>query len=174
MKKKITDIKFMTKNEILVTTNDNRIRIININDGSVIQKFKGHKNMEGMLKCDFCDNYEIIISPSEDKYIYLWNIQKERIVDLINDIKININNETNINKEKKMNKKINNYEYFKPKYTERKEFCTQCLFLEGQNLINYNHKIYNNELLIYIKHIFILTTNKGNIHVILNFNALED
>ena len=78
MKKKITNIKFLTKNEILVTTNDNRIRIMNINDGSVIQKFKGHKNMEGMLKCDFCENYEVIISPSEDGYVYLWNIKKNK------------------------------------------------------------------------------------------------
>ena len=173
MKKKITDIKFIKKNEILVTTNDSRIRIININDGSVIQKFKGHKNMEGMLKCDFCENYEIIISPSEDKYVYLWNIEKKKKLDVMNDLVININNATN--KEQKLsNKKIYNYEYFKPKYSERKEYCTQCLFLEGQNLINYNHKIYNNELLIYIKNIIILTTNKGNIQVLLNFNALED
>lgn len=173
MKKKITDIKFIKKNEIIVTTNDSRIRIININDGSVIQKFKGHKNMEGMLKCDFCENYEIIISPSEDKYVYLWNIEKKKKLDIMNDLVININNETN--KEQKLNnKKIYNYEYFKPKYSERKEYCTQCLFLEGQNLINYNHKIYNNELLIYIKNIIILTTNKGNIQVLLNFNALEE
>ena len=173
MKKKITDIKFIKKNEILVTTNDSRIRIININDGSVIQKFKGHKNLEGMLKCDFCENYEIIISPSEDKYVYLWNIEKKKKLDIMNDLVININNVTN--KEQKLNnKKVYNYEYFKPKYSERKEYCTQCLFLEGQNLINYNHKIYNNELLIYIKNIIILMTNKGNIQVLLNFNALED
>ena len=173
MKKKITDIKFIKKNEILVTTNDSRIRIMNINDGSVIQKFKGHKNMEGMLKCDFCENYEIIISPSEDKYVYLWNIEKKKKLDVMNDLVININNEAY--KEQKLNnKKVYNYEYFKPKYSERKEYCTQCLFLEGQNLINYNHKVYNNELLIYIKNIIILTTNKGNIQVLLNFNALED
>ena len=174
MKKKITDIKFIRKNEILVTTNDNRIRIININDGSVLQKFKGHQNSEGMLKCDFCENYEIIISPSEDKYVYLWNREKKKQLDIMNDLIIDINTKTNINKEKILNKKIIDYEYFKPKYSERKEFCTQCLFLDGQNLINYNHKLFNNELLIYIKNIIILTTNKGNIQVLLNFNALED
>jgi len=174
MKKKITDIKFIRKNEILVTTNDNRIRIININDGSVLQKFKGHQNSEGILKCDFCENYEIIISPSEDKYVYLWNREKKKQLDIMNDLIIDINTKTNINKEKILNKKIIDYEYFKPKYSERKEFCTQCLFLDGQNLINYNHKLFNNELLIYIKNIFFLTTNKGNIQVILNFNALQD
>ena len=174
MKKKITDIKFIRKNEILVTTNDNRIRIININDGSVLQKFKGHQNSEGMLKCDFCENYEIIISPSEDKYVYLWNREKKKQLDIMNDLIIDINTKTNINKEQILNKKIIDYEYFKPKYSERKEFCTQCLFLDGQNLINYNHKLFNNELLIYIKNIFFLTTNKGNIQVILNFNALQD
>ena len=174
MKKKITDIKFIRKNEILVTTNDNRIRIININDGSILQKFKGHQNSEGMLKCDFCENYEIIISPSEDKYVYLWNREKKKQLDIMNDLIIDINTKSNVNKEQILNKKIIDYEYFKPKYSERKEFCTQCLFLDGQNLINYNHKLFNNELLIYIKNIFFLTTNKGNIQVILNFNALQD
>ena len=175
MKKKITDIKFITKNEILVTTNDNRIRLMNINDGSVLQKFKGHQNMEGMLKCDYCENYEIIISPSEDKYIYVWNLEKKRKMNIMNDKIISINNNNdNINKKEKLNKKIYLYEYFKPHYLERKEYCTQCLFLKGKNLINYNHKIYNNELFIFIKNIIILTTNKGNLQVLLNFNALDN
>ena len=163
MDKKITGMKFLTKTQILVTTNDNRIRILNINNGDVIQKFRGHKNTEGMLKCDYCENYELIISPSEDKYVYLWNIKK---------------NKKKVDKpekaEKKVNQKIHNYEYFKPNYLERKEYCTQCLFVEGQNLINYNHKLYNNELFIYIKNIIMLTTNKGNIQIILDFNTLEE
>jgi WD40 repeat protein len=163
MNKKITDIQFLTKNQILVTTNDNRIRILNINDGSVIQKFRGHKNTEGILKCAYCENYEIIISPSEDKYIYLWNIKKK---------KKKVEKQEKI--EKKLNQKVHNYEYFKPKYSERKEYCTQCLFIEGQNLINYNHKLYNNELFIYIKNIILFTTNKGNIQIILDYNDLED
>ena len=175
MKKKITDIKFITKNEILVTTNDNRIRLMNINNGNVIQKFKGHQNMEGILKSDFSENYDIIISPSEDKYIYLWNLEKKRKLDILNDIVININNKNvDENKKEKLNKKVKEYEYFKPHYLERKEYCTQCLFLEGKNLIDYNHKIYNNELFIFVKNIIILTTNKGNIQVLLNFNALDN
>ena len=76
--------------------------------------------------------------------------------------------------DKKLNQKIHNYEYFKPIYSERKEFCTQCVFIEGENIINYNHKLYKNELFIYIKNIILCTTNKGNIHVILDFNFLED
>ena len=161
--RKITDMQFLTKIQILVTTNDNRIRILNINDGTVIQKFRGHKNLEGMLKCSYCENYELIVSPSEDKYVYLWNVKK-------NKKKVEKPQKT----EKKLNQKIHNYEYFKPIYTERKEYCTQCLFIEGQNLINYNHKLYKNELFIYIKNIILSTTNKGNIHIILDFNFLED
>ena len=156
-------MQFLTKTQILITTNDNRIRILNIKDGSTIQKFKGHTNSEGMLKCAYCENYEIIISPSEDKYIYLWNIKK-----------INKKVEKPKNSTKKLNQKIHNYEYFKPIYSERKEFCTQCLFIEGQNLIDYNHKLYNNELFIYAKNIILCTTNKGNIQIILDFNLLED
>lgn len=161
MDRKITDMQFLTNSQLLVTTNDNRIRILNVYDGSVIQKFRGHKNTEGMLRCTYCENYDIIISPSEDKYIYLWNIKtnkKEKKIEKL---------------DKKLNKKIHNYEYFKPIYSERKEYCTQCLFVEGQNLVNYNHKLYNNELLIYIKNVILLTTNKGNIQIILDFNPLE-
>ena len=44
MERKITDMQFLTKSELLVTTNDNRIRIINVYDGTVIQKFRGHKS----------------------------------------------------------------------------------------------------------------------------------
>ena len=161
--RKITDMQFLTKTQILITTNDNRIRILNIKDGSTIQKFKGHTNSEGMLKCAYCENYEIIMSPSEDKYIYLWNIKK-----------INKKIGKPKNSPKKLNQKIHNYEYFKPIYSERKEFCTQCLFIEGQNLIDYNHKLYNNELFIYAKNIILCTTNKGNIQIILDFNLLED
>ena len=163
MDRKITDMKFLTKTQILVTTNDDRIRILNINNGDVIQKFRGHKNTEGMLKADYCENYELIISPSEDKYVYLWNIKKSKK-------KVDKPEKAT----KKLNQKIHNYEYFKPNYLERKEYCTQCLFIEGQNLIDYNHKIYNNELFIYIKNIIMLTTNKGNIQVILDYNILED
>ena len=78
MDRKITDMKFLTKTQLLVTTNDNRIRILNVNNGDVIQKFRGHQNTEGMLKSDYCENYELIISPSEDKYVYLWNIKKKK------------------------------------------------------------------------------------------------
>ena len=161
--RKITDMQFITKTQLLVTTNDNRIRIVNINDGNVIQKFRGHKNTEGMLKCSYCENYELIVSPSEDKYVYLWNIK---------------NNKKKIKKpekmDKKLNQKIHNFEYFKPIYSERKEFCTHCTFIEGENIINYNHKLYKNEIFIYIKNVILCTTNKGYIQVILDFNFLED
>ena len=163
MNRKITGMQFLTKTQLLVTTNDNRIRILNINDGTVIQKFRGHKNSEGMLKCDYCENYELIVSPSEDKYVYLWNIKKNK-----KKVKKPQKNE------KKLNQKVHNYEYFKPIYNERKEFCTECLFVEGENIINYNHKLYKNELFIYIKNVILCSTNKGNIHVILDFNFLED
>ena len=116
-----------------------------------------------MLKCAYCENYEIIISPSEDKYIYLWNIKKKKKRDKEPE-KI----------EKKLNQKVHNYEYFKPIYSERNEYSTQCLLIEGQNLVNYNHKLYNNKLFIYIKNIILFTTNKGNIQIILDFSPLED
>ena len=161
--RKITDIQFITKTQILITTNDNRIRIININDGSTIQKFRGHKNTEGILKCSYCENYEIIISPSEDKYIYLWNITNNK------------KKEKKCEKFKKqLNQKIHYYEYFRPIYSERKEYCTHCLFIEGKILNDYNHKLYTNELFIYTKNIILCTTNKGNIQIILDFNLLEN
>lgn len=48
----ITGIEFIRNNEILVSTNDSRIRIANI-DGRILYKFKGHENEEGLLKAHY-------------------------------------------------------------------------------------------------------------------------
>ena len=94
---------------------------------------------------------------------FLWNIKKKKKKEKEEE-----------KMKKKLNQKVHNYEYFKPIYSERKEYCTQCFFIEGQNLVNYNHKLYKNELFIYIKNILLFTTNKGYIQIILDFNPLEE
>ena len=48
--RKITSIEFINRNSLLVSTNDSRVRLVNVFDGKVIQKYKGLVNEEFMLK----------------------------------------------------------------------------------------------------------------------------
>lgn len=48
--RKVSAISFLTKNEILITSSDNRLRVIDTEDCSLKYKYKGHKNENLQLK----------------------------------------------------------------------------------------------------------------------------
>jgi WD40 repeat protein len=48
--RKITNIHFLNRTKALITTNDSRIRLINISDGKMIHKYKGLVNEEFMIR----------------------------------------------------------------------------------------------------------------------------
>ncbi|EPY50440.1 WDR44 family WD repeat protein [Schizosaccharomyces cryophilus OY26] len=60
--------------EMLVTTNDSRIRIYNLRDKSLEIKFKGHLNEQSQNKSSFDDELKHIICGSEDHQVYIWDI----------------------------------------------------------------------------------------------------
>lgn len=64
---------------LLVTTNDSRIRMYNFDDHTLISKFKGHKNHEGLISASFTEGATYAISGSEDNRTYIWNIEPEQI-----------------------------------------------------------------------------------------------
>ena len=70
--RKITNIEFLNMNLVLITTNDSSVRLVNVNDGKVIQKYKGLKNEEYMIRASFEEIYDLIISASDDGYTYIW------------------------------------------------------------------------------------------------------
>ena len=56
----------------MVTTNDSSIRLVNVNDGKIIQKYKGITNDEYMIRATFEEIYDLIICASDDGYVYVW------------------------------------------------------------------------------------------------------
>lgn len=58
--------------QLLVTSNDSRIRLYNLKDHSLICKFKGCVNNSSQIKASFNHDAKFIICGSEDHAMYLW------------------------------------------------------------------------------------------------------
>lgn len=58
--------------KIMVSTNDSRIRVYNLRDGSLDTKFKGHENACTQISATFSDDAQYIISGSENKKAFIW------------------------------------------------------------------------------------------------------
>ncbi|KAI8064398.1 WD40-repeat-containing domain protein [Gongronella butleri] len=75
--KKITGIEPMPnmppgEEKLLISSNDSRIRMINMKDKSLIYKYKGLMNTTMQIKASFSDDGKYIISGSEDCNAYVW------------------------------------------------------------------------------------------------------
>ncbi|XP_015960749.1 WD repeat-containing protein YMR102C-like [Arachis duranensis] len=76
--KKITGFQFAPRNtsEILITSGDSRIRIV---DGSkVLHKFRGFRNGNSQIAASFSPNGRYIISASEDSQVFVWKYEEPR------------------------------------------------------------------------------------------------
>ncbi|KAF8534539.1 WD40-repeat-containing domain protein [Trichophaea hybrida] len=60
--------------KILVTSNDSRVRMYNFRDKCLETKFKGYKNTCSQIHATFSDDAKYIISGSEDRKVYIWNV----------------------------------------------------------------------------------------------------
>jgi len=60
--------------KILVTSNDSRVRMYNFRDKSLETKFKGYENTCSQIHASFSDDTKYIISGSEDRRVYIWNV----------------------------------------------------------------------------------------------------
>lgn len=70
--RKVTDIKFITNRKAILTTCDSRVREIDLTSMTQTAKFKGHKNEEYSLKADMSEDENLIVSPSEDGHVFIW------------------------------------------------------------------------------------------------------
>ncbi|KAI5819587.1 WD40-repeat-containing domain protein, partial [Pyronema omphalodes] len=61
--------------KILVTSNDSRVRMYNLRDKMLESKFKGNKNNCSQILASFSDDNKYIISGSEDKKVYIWDVE---------------------------------------------------------------------------------------------------
>ncbi|EOO00147.1 putative wd repeat domain-containing protein [Phaeoacremonium minimum UCRPA7] len=59
---------------VLISTNDSRIRVYSMKDGSLEVKFKGHENTSTQISASFSDDGTYVISGSEDRKTFIWNM----------------------------------------------------------------------------------------------------
>ena len=142
--KKVTNINFIDKFRALITTSDSRIRLMNMNNGKIIHKYKGHQNLNSMIRSstDLCN--DILICGSEDNFCYIWDIFN-----------------TNGKKEIKNYK----YEYFKP-FAKENIYCS--FIVPEICYTNYIKKIYKLTNKINIISIIITATDNGRLEILLN------
>ncbi|KAK7427246.1 hypothetical protein QQZ08_006182 [Neonectria magnoliae] len=82
---KITGIRTMTvpsgpesgQVKVLISSNDSRVRVYNINDKVVQVKFKGLVNQSSQIHARFSDDANYIICGSEDRKAYLWKLNSD-------------------------------------------------------------------------------------------------
>jgi WD repeat-containing protein 44 len=58
---------------VLVTSNDSRIRIYNLQTKTLELKFKGHENACNQIRASFSDDGSYVICGSEDKKAFIWS-----------------------------------------------------------------------------------------------------
>jgi len=80
VQKKITGIEpypRMTSgpDSILFTTTASRIRLFQLDDKSCSKEYKGLTNKSGQIKASFSDDGKYIICGSEDRQVYIWNVE---------------------------------------------------------------------------------------------------
>ncbi|ORX50388.1 WD40 repeat-like protein [Piromyces finnis] len=80
VQKKITGIEpypRMTSgpDSVLFTTTDSRIRLFQLDDKSCSKEYKGLTNKSGQIKASFSDDGKYIICGSEDRQVYIWNVE---------------------------------------------------------------------------------------------------
>ena len=71
--RKVTGIDFYNHNIAMVTTNDSRVRFVNIMTGKCIMKIKGNKNENFHLRASLSPDFDHVICGSEDGDVYLWS-----------------------------------------------------------------------------------------------------
>ncbi|KAM0342959.1 hypothetical protein ACHAPU_008989 [Fusarium lateritium] len=63
--------------KVLVTSNDSRVRIYNLNDKVIQVKYKGLENQSSQINARFSDDASYIICGSEDRKAYIWKVSSQ-------------------------------------------------------------------------------------------------
>lgn len=71
--RKVTGIEFFNQHVCMITTNDSRMRFVNIFTGRIIMKIKGNKNNLFHLRASLSPDLNHVICGSEDGDVYLWS-----------------------------------------------------------------------------------------------------
>ena len=143
--KKVTCITFINKKNAIVTTCDSCVRLISMNDGKNISKYRGYENEKSMIRASVDLSNDIIISGSENGCCYVWHI---------------------INEEGKKRKNYN-YEYFQP---FSKDIIECSIIIDEKCFVNYVKKVLKLTNKINVISVIINSTDNGKIEVLLNID----
>ena len=143
--KKVTSINFINKKNAIISTCDSCVRLVSMDEGKNLSKYKGYVNENGMIRADIDLSNDIIISGSEDGYCYSWKMLAE---------------DTNYLKNY-------NYECFKP---FERDVVECCIIVNEECFTNYMKKVLRFTNKINILSIIINSTDNGKIEVLLNIN----
>ena len=59
--------------QLLVTSNDSRVRLYNLIDKSCEAKYRGHENTSSQIRSNFSDDGRYLICGSEDRHVYIYD-----------------------------------------------------------------------------------------------------
>jgi len=71
MGRKVTGFDFLDEQQAIITTNDSRMRLYNLKDFTLKQKYKGLVNEKFPIKATFSHNLMHAVSGSENGCIYV-------------------------------------------------------------------------------------------------------
>ena len=143
--KKVTSINFINKKNAIISTCDSCVRLVSMDEGKNLSKYKGYVNENGMIRTDIDLSNDIIIAGSEDGYCYSWKMLAED----------------------KDYLKNYNYECFKP---FERDVVECCIIVNEECFTNYMKKVLRFTNKINILSIIINSTDNGKIEVLLNIN----
>ena len=143
--KKVTSINFINKKNAIISTCDSCVRLVSMDEGKNLSKYKGYVNENGMIRADIDLSNDIIIAGSEDGYCYSWKMLAEDTDYLKN----------------------YNYECFKP---FERDVVECCIIVNEECFTNYMKKVLRFTNKINILSIIINSTDNGKIEVLLNIN----
>ena len=144
--KPIININFYSNSLCVVSSLDSRIRLVNINNGKIIQKYKGHLNETNKIKTNIDSGNDIIITGSENGYCYLWNIYNKENDDIKN----------------------YNFEYFK--IASSNDVINVAQIVSEKCYVNYFKKILSITNQIILDSIIIIGNDKGELKILINLH----
>ncbi|KAF6000460.1 WD repeat-containing protein 44 [Cyanidiococcus yangmingshanensis] len=59
--------------EVLISTNDSRIRLYRVQDLRIVSKYVGHSCTWNHIRAGFSDDFRYVITASEDRLVYIWD-----------------------------------------------------------------------------------------------------
>jgi len=145
--RKVNAIEFVNNNQILLTTNDSRVRLVCSVDGKMIQKYKGLTNLEYPIRANYDEVNDLVISASDDGLVYIWK---------------------RINSEKDIKNGI--FECFKP---FEKDISLSSFFVPENIYFNYLSNFKQCSTNVFVKSAIVNISKKGQIQVLVNLMSVN-